>query len=46
MKGIKNTDLWNDKSLSVKGDIMVIETERLLLRPFLEGDAADVCEFL
>ena len=46
MKGIKNTDLWNDKSLSVKGDIMVIETERLLLRPFLEGDAADVFEYL
>ena len=46
MKGIKNTDLWNDKSLSVKGDVMVIETERLLLRPFLEGDAADVFEYL
>ena len=25
---------------------MVIETERLLLRPFLEGDAADVFEQL
>lgn len=25
---------------------MVIETERLLLRPFLEGDAADVFEYL
>ncbi len=25
---------------------MVIETERLLLRPFLESDAADVFEYL
>ena len=25
---------------------MVIETERLILRPFLEGDAADVLEYL
>ena len=32
--------------MSVKGDVMVIETERLLLRPFLEGDAADVFEYL
>ena len=25
---------------------MVIETKRLILRPFLEGDAADVYEYL
>ena len=25
---------------------MVIETERLILRPFAEGDAADVYEYL
>ena len=25
---------------------MIIETERLILRPFLEGDAADVYEYL
>ena len=25
---------------------MVIETNRLILRPFLEGDAADVYEYL
>ena len=25
---------------------MVIETKRLILRPFLETDAADVCEYL
>ena len=31
---------------SMEGRSMVIETKRLILRPFFEGDAADVYEYL